>query len=345
MIKSLNKAYEGNFTYWCNAAGEINLPWRKDDFNGKVSELPPKIAALYRERGVIDCGVKNYVITDDDKLGLGYCWLVDYLWLSDLGLSEDEDVSAELESAAQAIQKMFPYTDIYIGTGTDPDGHELILFIPKDKLTTFLRDNDLKTESLGKVIYDLIGDELKKKKNKLGKAASLPTLTRYLGFIRTQFIRDAQFYNGESFSDDIDMYDEEHEDNWTDINGPVMVFDAKASSEEEVIERLKSLYSCSENEFLVIKVGSCVDSPEKAVTRYHYETGRVETEVLGSGSSFFFVRTTVDEAEAFRLYRDPRRNYLLRWHMEDELKITDTWDRNSQSWLPASITREKGVQK
>ena len=236
-------------------------------------------------------------------------------------------------------------TDIYIGTGTDPDGHELILFIPKDKLTTFLRDNDLKTESLGKVIYDLIGDELKKKKNKLGKAASLPTLTRYLGFIRTQFIRDAQFYNGESFSDDIDMYDEEHEDNWTDINGPVMVFDAKASSEEEVIERLKSLYSCSENEFLVIKVGSCVDSPEKAVTRYHYETGRVETEVLGSGSSFFFVRTTVDEAEAFRLYRDPRRNYLLRWHMEDELKITDTWDRNSQSWLPASITREKGVQK
>lgn len=185
MIKSLNEAYEGKFIYWCNAVGEINLPWRKDYYNGKVSELPPKIAALYRERGVIDCGVKNYVITDDDKLGLGYCWLVDYLWLSDLGLSEDEDVSAELESAAQAIQKMFPYTDIYIGTGTDPDGHELILFIPKDKLTTFLRDNDLKTESLGKVIYDLIGDELKKKKKQAGQggvsadADSLPWFYSY----------------------------------------------------------------------------------------------------------------------------------------------------------------------
>ena len=117
-----------------------------------------------------------------------------------------------------------------------------------------------------------------------------------------------------------------------------MVFDAKASSEEEVIERLKSLYSCSENEFLVIKVGSCVDSPEKAVTRYHYETGKVETEVMGSGSSFSFVRTTVDEGEAFRLYSDPSRNYLIRWHMEDGRRITDTWDPASQSWLLGSIT-------
>lgn len=136
------------------------------------------------------------------------------------------------------------------------------------------------------------------------------------------------------------MYDEEHEDNWTDINGPVMVFDAKASSEEEVIERLKSLYSCSENEFLVIKVedDSCIGNPEKAVTRYHYETGKVETEVMGSGSSFSFVKTTDSELDAFNYYSHPDRNYLIRWHMEDGRKITDTWDPASHSWLLGSIT-------
>lgn len=347
MIKSLNDAYESKFTYWCNALGEINLPWRKDDYNGKVSELPPKIAALYRERGVIDCGVKNYVITDDDKLGLGYCWLVDYLWLSDLGLSEDEDVSAELESAAQAIQEMFPYADVYIGTNTDLDGHEIVLFIPSDKLVTFRTDTAHKEMGLGGEIYDLIRDEFKKKKREQDEVVPQTAISRYLAFIRAEFVRDAQFYNGESLSDDIDIHDEEHEDNWSDINGSVLIFDGKAKSEKEVIGLLKLLYSCSENEFLVIKVedDSCIGNPEKAVTRYHYETGKVETEVMGSGSSFSFVRTTDDEAEAFRLYLDPSRNYLIRWRMEDGLKITDTWDRNSQSWLPASITREKGVQK
>lgn len=340
MIKSLNKAYEGKFTYWCNAAGEINLPWRKDDFNGKVSELPPHVRALYRQWRSTERGVNSYVITDDDKLGMGYNWLIDYAWLSEFDLNEDDDVTAELESTARAIQEMFPYADIYIGTDTDLDGHEIILFIPGDKLMTFRADTACKGTGLGGEIYNLIRDEFKKRQHEQNEDVSKAEKSRYLGFIRAEFVRDAQFFNAESFSDDIDIHDEEHEDHWSDINGHVMVFDAKASSKDEVIERLKSLYSCSEKEFLVIKVGddSRVDSPEKAVARYHYETGKVETEVMGSGSSFSFVRTTDDEAEAFRLYLDPSRNYLIRWRMEDGLKITDTWDRNSQSWLPASIT-------
>ena len=255
MIKYLDEAYKGKFTYWCNAIGEITIPWRDIGYAGKPSELPPQIRALYRQWQGTERGVDSYVITDDDKLGIGYNWVVNCAWLSEFELNEDDDVSAELEAAAQAMQKMFPYADVYIGTNTDSDGHEIILFIPGDKLTTFRAATAHKEMGLGGEIYDMIRDEFKKRKREQDEDAPEAARSRYLGFIRAEFVRDAQFYNGESFSDDIDMYDEEHEDNWTDINGPVMVFDAKASSEEEVIERLKSLYSCSENEFLVIKVG------------------------------------------------------------------------------------------
>lgn len=347
MIKSLNEAYEGKFTYWCNAVGEINLPWRKDDYNGKASELPPHVRALYRQWRSTERGVNSYVITNDDKLGIGYDWLIDYAWLSEFDLNEDDDVTAELESTARAIQEMFPYADVYIGTNTDLDGHEIVLFIPSDKLVTFRTDTAHKEMGLGGEIYNLIRDEFKKRQHEQNEDVSKAEKSRYLAFIRSEFVRDAQFYNGESLSDDIDIHDEEHEDNWSDINGSVLIFDGKAKSEKEVIGLLKLLYSCSENEFLVIKVEDEVraDCLEKVAECYHYETGKVETEVMGSGSSFSFVRTTDDEAEAFRLYLDPSRNYLIRWRMEDGLKITDTWDRNSQSWLPASITREKGVRK
>lgn len=341
MIKSLNDAYKGKFTYWCNAVGEINLPWRKDEYNGKFSELPPRIAALYRRWWSTEFGVKSYVISDDDKMGIGYCWLIDYPWLEDLGVDDSNSaVERALQAAAEDIQERFQYADVYVGIDTDCDGHEIILFIPDDMLMTFRKDTAHKEMDLGKEVYDLIRNELEKRKHNQSEDESREGLSRYLAFIRAEFVRHAQFYNGESLSDDIDILDEAHEDNWSGINGALLIFDGKAKTEEEVIEQLKLLYSCSENEFLVIKVGddSRVDSPEKAVARYHYETGKVETEVMGSGSSFSFVRTTVDEAEAFRLYTDPNRNYLTRWHMEGNRKITDTWDRNSQSWLLTSTT-------
>lgn len=47
-------------------------------------------------------------------------------------------------------------------------------------------------------------------------------------------------------------------------------------------------------------------------SRTYYETGIETPEILGSGSSFSSVITTIDENEAFQAYRSGGRNYLLR---------------------------------
>lgn len=333
MIKSLNAVYQSeNLIYWCNALGEINIPWKPPGYPGHTKELPEEIRQAYGvwQEGEI-AGINDYVVSYNGMTGIAYNWLVDYDWINEE--CGEGKIGSALYSAAEQLEKKYPYAIVFIGMDTDPEGHELLLFIPLDKLEGFRASV---VASMGAEVYDAI------------KTASSTVKDRYLGFIRAEYIRDAQFFNGESYfdnngiyscSDDIDIYDEEHEDRWSDINGPVLVFDDKAESEESVIERLKSLYSCSKNEFMVIKVeqgdNTNVDTTVNPV--YHYETGHDEPEILGSGSCKSFIRVTTDEKEAFDLYNESIRDYLVRWHMEDDRKVMETWDPVSKSWLPESI--------
>ena len=83
----------------------------------------------------------------------------------------------------------------------------------------------------------------------------VPSKPRYfMVLIDRDFIRDAQFYNGESFADCIDIYDENHEENWSDINGPIVVWQGKADSAEAAIKMAMQLYSASENEFFAVEI-------------------------------------------------------------------------------------------
>lgn len=64
-----------------------------------------------------------------------------------------------------------------------------------------------------------------------------------------------------------------------------------------------------------------------------YETGIETPEILGSGSSFSSVITTLDENEAFQAYRSGGRNYLLRvTYSIDRPRMIERWDKEQEYW-------------
>ena len=70
----------------------------------------------------------------------------------------------------------------------------------------------------------------------------------YIGAIRQEYIRDAQFYTGNS--------DEPFEDDlgWFDAEGDVIVWDGYSNSEEAVLNQLASLYECDKDRFVVYQI-------------------------------------------------------------------------------------------
>ena len=53
-----------------------------------------------------------------------------------------------------------------------------------------------------------------------------------------RLMRDAQVYSGDSLSDSIDIYDEEHEDNWVDFSGDPLIDVVDAEDEYEATAKV-----------------------------------------------------------------------------------------------------------
>lgn len=69
------------------------------------------------------------------------------------------------------------------------------------------------------------------------------------------------------------------------------------------------------------------------MSKTYYETGIETPEILGSGSSFSSVITTLDENEAFQAYRSGGRNYLLRaTYSIDRPRRVERWDEKQKCW-------------
>ena len=65
-----------------------------------------------------------------------------------------------------------------------------------------------------------------------------------------------------------------------------------------------------------------------------YETGREESEILGSGSSYYNVKTTKDEQKAFEEAKNGYNNYLIRYKIENGMTVSHQWyDSHSKSWI------------
>ena len=133
-IKSLNQAYQESeedplcFHYWCNALGEIN-PLDNPQRAGNLTDLPSGVRAIYEGYCCDRGGVNNYVVTVDHMPGIALCWLF---------LTEDEEIKiAGIKKAAIAMIEKIPYGVVYVGENTDPEGHELLLFIPQEFIEVF----------------------------------------------------------------------------------------------------------------------------------------------------------------------------------------------------------------
>ena len=68
--------------------------------------------------------------------------------------------------------------------------------------------------------------------------------------------------------------------------------------------------------------------------KWIYETGREESEILGSGSSYYDVFKTNDEEQALKELMNGYRNYLIRYKKKNGITIARQWyDCHSKSWI------------
>lgn len=69
----------------------------------------------------------------------------------------------------------------------------------------------------------------------------------FIAAIDSSYIRDAQMYDAET-PDGLD------EDNWREIQGPIIVFCGKASNVQEVLDKLHTFYNVPDSAFLISEV-------------------------------------------------------------------------------------------
>lgn len=67
-------------------------------------------------------------------------------------------------------------------------------------------------------------------------------MSYYLVFIKEEYVRDAQAYEGPMESEEDIFSDYQSEQYWKDAGGPLLVFEGYAKSEEEILDKLKPLY-------------------------------------------------------------------------------------------------------
>lgn len=177
-IKSLNEAYEKNtIKYICNACGDVLGP---DNPNGVLNahDDPKQVMSkcewdLYSQYWNED-GSPMYVLrlVEPDqpvRAAMGLNFLIDVGWCEDILTKRNptaaklprEEVKAQYmpfmlqalrDAAETSIVELVPGCDLYIGSDTDPDGHELLIVVPYE-----MRDriNEIAAR-LNNMVYDAI---------------------------------------------------------------------------------------------------------------------------------------------------------------------------------------------
>lgn len=152
-VLSLNEAYEDKnsiFWYWCNACGEINTPGADRMAVGDVEDMPAPVQDIYENFWTELYELTCYVVQYNAQNGLALCALLDDSYIKDLvegskllkDYAEGEPFIATIrriagKMAAQHMAELVPEGDkVLFGDDTDPDGDEILIFIPQKNLTT-----------------------------------------------------------------------------------------------------------------------------------------------------------------------------------------------------------------
>ena len=85
---------------------------------------------------------------------------------------------------------------------------------------------------------------------------------------------------------------------------------------------------------LSFNIESIIEDKKEKEPEWIYETGREESEILGSGSTYYNVIETKNEKKAFEEAFNGTRNYLIRYKIVDGTTQNRQWyDGNSKSWI------------
>lgn len=155
-IVDLNRVYQENkLFYWCNCCGEVNLPEDFDEhgqakglFIHEPAELPETIKKLYDAyQDEIDW-VRIYTVSYDGTPGMVLAHDVSESVIKEILMkagktTETADAqkhSISKEIADLCIAQMPPFVTVFYGEDSDPDGDEVLVFIPEDKCSEFFKN-------------------------------------------------------------------------------------------------------------------------------------------------------------------------------------------------------------
>lgn len=156
-IKSLNEVYkspEEIMWYCCNATGDINLPGTPPMTSGKLEDLPDEARLLYENlwsEGVLWHNL--YVMQYNNQFGMALGALFDDDYIRNLandngGEKLNIDVLRRCRAhaanrAAEWLAEGLSHKNavVFFGLKTDPDGDEIVIFIPR---SAFASDAEVK---------------------------------------------------------------------------------------------------------------------------------------------------------------------------------------------------------
>lgn len=156
--------------------------------------------------------------------------------------------------------------------------------------------------------------------------AEADTSLHQISKIRRCFIYDKKYYEMDiyPFSDEYAILEIELNDINEEINLPPLTI-IKEVTNDEAFKNYSLAHTLAFPN---------VDKIIEEENPWIYETGREESEILGSGSTYYDVIKTKDEQKAFKEAMDGYHNYLVRYKKKDGITIARQWyDGYSKSWI------------
>lgn len=150
-MELLNEIYKKDeLFYWCNCLGEINMPGDGHFIVHKAEELPPRYFELYEKYQMETDECHRYVVSFRGRPGMLLTALHVEEYYFDVLNMESRPATLDGIMARECIRKIAALLVMrqcekmshdkrldgcipIFGEDTDPDGHELALFIPEDR--------------------------------------------------------------------------------------------------------------------------------------------------------------------------------------------------------------------